>query len=99
MSAFLVATYDVLDPEALTAYREVALPILCGSGRGRLLSATDQTRHLSDESSGGTHTVIIEFASVEVAERIYHAPAYQQVLPLRQQATRTRVEMIVCALA
>jgi uncharacterized protein (DUF1330 family) len=97
VSAFLVATYDVLNSEALGAYREAAIPLLCGPGRGRLLVATDRTRHLPG-SCGGTHTVIIGFERVEQAERIYHDPEYQKLLALRMKATQPRAEMIVCSL-
>jgi len=97
MAAFLVLTYDVTDPQLLLAYREAATPILLGPSGGKLVASTDQTVHLPEATSSGTHTVIVQFESVERARAVYESAEYQALVEQRLAATLPTIAMIVPA--
>ncbi len=98
MPALLILNYDVHDRDLLRAYRERATPVLMVEGT-RLIASTNATVHLDEAPAGGTHTVILEFADVEEAQRRYLAQDYQDVVGDRWAATTPRSAMVVETLA
>ena len=95
MSALLIINYNVTDPDALVGYRDAAGPILVGPNRGTHRVVTDQTVDLGEGSGVGTTTVVLEFASVEVAKQIFDSAEYQAVVGDRLSATEPIHAMIV----
>ena len=98
MPALLILNYDVHDRDALRDYREQATPVLM-VGDTRLVASTNDTVHLDEAPGGGTHTVILEFADVAEARRIYQSEAYQAVIGGRLAASTPRSAMIVPTLS
>jgi len=95
MPALMIINYTPGDPEALGAYRDAAAPILIGPELGTLKVVTDDTVDLGEGNGVGTTTVILEFATVEAAKRIYDSAEYQAVLGGRLAVTEPVHAMIV----
>lgn len=88
MTAYVVVEVEIRDAEAFTAYRKLGLPTIAQHG-GRVLARSDDAVPLE----GGWHPpriVIIEFTSVEAAQRWHASPEYQAAMRLRLAAGRTR---------
>ena len=84
MSAFLVASYTITDPEGYAPYPEAVAPTLEPFG-GELVLADFE----SEAIEGQPHPVmiIVKFPSKQAAHDWYASPAYQAVLPLRRNHT------------
>ncbi|HDH03497.1 MAG TPA: DUF1330 domain-containing protein [Actinobacteria bacterium] len=95
MSALLIINYNVTDPDALVGYRDAAVEILVGPDRGTLRVVTHETIDLGEGDGAGTTTVILEFASVEVAREIFDSPEYQAIIGDRLAATEPKHAYIV----
>jgi len=95
MAAFLVINYDVTDAEALDVYRQKAIPVLAGPGRGAPRVIADETIDLGEGNGVGTDTVILEFPSVQAAQEAFDSDAYQNIVEDRLGATVPRFAMIV----
>lgn len=86
MSAYLVAMIEVEDPEAYKAYAARAPETVARYG-GRYV-VRGATPEVKEGDWQVERLVILEFADVEAANRFYHSPEYQEILPLRQGASR-----------
>ena len=76
--AYWITCYrEVLDPQKLAAYAQLAAPALKAGG-GRFLARGTATRAF--ESGQLERTVLIEFDSVEQAVAAHDSPAYQEAL-------------------
>ncbi|WP_104169035.1 DUF1330 domain-containing protein [Arthrobacter sp. SX1312] len=93
--AFLILSYNVTDSIQLSAYREAATPVLLGPNSGKLITSTDETIHLPEATSSGTHTVILEFESVDRARAVYDSAEYQALVRQRLAASNPTIAMIV----
>lgn len=86
MPGYLVFDIEITDEAAWQHYREVAGPIMAASG-GRFVLSSDRIESLE----GGwlpASISVVEFPSAEDARRFYHSEEYQQVVALRQLASR-----------
>ncbi len=92
MSAYLVAVVEVTDPEAYKKYAARAPETISQYG-GRYLVRGAQP----DVQEGEwplDRLVVLEFPDVEAARRFYHSPEYQEIVPLRQAASKGAVAIL-----
>lgn len=80
MSAFLVACYDITNPEGYEPYPAAVAPTLVPFG-GELIAADFESERVEGEPR--SVTVIVKFPSKDMARQWYASEAYQKVLPLR----------------
>lgn len=92
MSAYVVAMIEVNDLEGYKAYAARAPEAVSRYG-GRYL-----VRGASPEVKEGPwevqRLVILEFPDVEAANRFYHSLEYQEIVPLRQAASKGAVAVL-----
>jgi uncharacterized protein (DUF1330 family) len=84
MAAYLLAQLTVHDPEGFQLYRD-KVPALIAQHGGRYLVRGGEITPL-EEDPPASRLVIIEFPDREAAKAFYHAPDYQEILPLRLNA-------------
>lgn len=84
MSAYVIASIDVTDPETYRGYSELA-PATIEKHGGRYLARGGETATLEGEENT-TRKVIIEFDSVEAAKTWYDSPEYQEARSRREGA-------------
>lgn len=80
MTAYLIANYDVSDPDAYNGYVAAVVPIIAAHG-GEILVAGPGSRAI--EGRPGAVTVVLKFPSMEALEGWYDSPEYQQIIRLR----------------
>src|SRR5215471_14229071 len=91
MPAYVIAEVEVTDPATFQDYVARAVPTLAAYN-GRLI--------VRGKARGkeGTHPVgdivIVEFDSLDEAERWYHSPGYSETIPLRQRSANTRLFVV-----
>jgi uncharacterized protein (DUF1330 family) len=88
MSAYLIAEVEITDPATFQDYVAKAGPSVAAHN-GRLL-VNGKAR-----AKEGTHpvgnVVVIEFPSMDAAERWYGSPAYKDAIPRSQRSANSRV--------
>ena len=84
MSAYLIAQYTIHDPETYAKYPPAVGPTLAQYG-GKVLVAGPDSEVL--EGSPLPQTVVIEFESVEAAQRWHDSPEYGEIKHLRTSAS------------
>ena len=89
MSAYVIAHIDVSDTETFEAYRE-KVPAVIEKFGGRYLVRGGAVHELEGQWTI-PRLVIIAFDSLDAAQRFYHSPDYQEILPLRLQAAEGTV--------
>ncbi len=78
--AYVVATYNITNPEAFEAYTPAVMPTLAGRDAEVLVA----DRHTEGkEGDPLSVTIVIRFPSKEAANDWYHSPEYQAVIHLR----------------
>lgn len=84
MTAYLVASYTITNPEGYAAYPAAVAPTLQAHG-GELIVGDFQSHVLE----GAPHpvTVIVKFPSKEAALRWYQSPEYLAIVSLRTENT------------
>lgn len=92
MPAYVVAEVEVTDPEAYKLYADQARVISQSCG-GTYLARGGRTETLEGEPPR-SRVVVIAFDSVEKARAFYHGRAYQEIVPLRQAASRGRLFVV-----
>ncbi len=80
MSAYLVANFEITNPEGYKAYVPGVLPTLEAHG-AEILVAEYESEPL--EGNPGSATVVIKFDSKEAIKAWYDSPEYQKVIRLR----------------
>jgi uncharacterized protein (DUF1330 family) len=81
--AYVVARITVTDPEAYAEYVKAATEAIRKYG-GRPLARGGA--HLALEGEARPRNVILEFESLDQAERYYRSPEYQAAIKLRENA-------------
>jgi uncharacterized protein (DUF1330 family) len=81
--AYLVANYDIVDPDAYRSYQKQSRPILAGGAKVLVLDTTSVTK----EGDAGAQTVVIEYPTKEAALGAYESDEYQAVVGIRLGAT------------
>jgi len=89
MPAYLIAEIDVTDPVAYEGYRKL-VPAAVAAYQGKFL-----VRGGTVESKEGgwspARLVIIEFPTLNAAQRFYDSPEYAPALAIRLKASRGRL--------
>jgi uncharacterized protein (DUF1330 family) len=84
MSAYLIARVNVTNPDAYESYKKLAAKAIEQYG-GRYMARGGRTVTLEgDEESA--RVVIVEFSSVEQAEKFYRSPEYTKAIEARSGA-------------
>lgn len=91
MPAYLVANYDVTDPDRYREYQKGAAPLMAGGGK--LLVLDTDSEKLEGEC--GQQTVVIEYPTKEAALTAYRSEDYQAVIGIRLEATANGRAVIV----
>jgi uncharacterized protein (DUF1330 family) len=71
MPAYLIANYDVIDPDTYRNYQMQSMPIMAG---GKLLVLDGAS--VCKEGTPGAQTVVIEYSSKEAALAAYESDGY-----------------------
>ena len=83
MPAYLIANYDVVDPDKYKEYQRGAAPIMAGGGKLLVLDPASVIK----EGDAGAQTVVIEYPTMEAARAAYESDDYQAVVGIRLGAT------------
>ena len=81
----------VSDPARLAAYTAAATPAIVGAG-GRILARGTAFR--TYEGGANERTVLVEFASVQLAVAAYESPRYQEAAKLLRGAVDREVRIL-----
>lgn len=92
MPAYLIAEIQLHDPETYARYRSRTPEIVARYG-GRFLVRGGEAEMLEGEAPPG-RIVVIEFADRAAARGFYDSPEYQEIMPLRQRASRGRLVLV-----
>jgi uncharacterized protein (DUF1330 family) len=84
MSAYLIFSYTIRDPDAYQQYPVAAMPSI-GAHQAEVLVADYQSD--SVEGDPGRVTVVLRFESKEAARAWYESAEYQAAKPLRTKST------------
>ena len=84
-------TVAITDPQMLAEYVRRVPPIFAKYGVKPLVMAVDSAGYETIEGTWQSQgLIILEFEDREHFERWYNSPEYQEILPLRIQATSSR---------
>ena len=92
MSAYVVAEVEVTDPAVYEEYRKL-VPATIAKYGGKYLVRGGAV----DVKEGGwqpKRLVVLEFASMDQANKWYHSPEYAPALALRTKAARSKVLLV-----
>jgi uncharacterized protein (DUF1330 family) len=92
MPAYVIFDETVIDPAGIQEYIKQAPPILEKYG-GKLLTAGGSIQTLEGDWNPKM-LVILEFESVEQAERWYYSEEFTAVKALRQKASNTQLILV-----
>ncbi len=92
MTAYIIAQIEVKDPEAYSRYTARTPDVIASFGGRFVVRGGDP--EVLEGSLPGSRIVVIAFDDRATAQRFYHSPAYQEILPLRLAAS-TGVSCIV----
>ena len=93
MSAYVIVSVEVADPEAYAAYSREVPGTLAPYG-GRFVVRGGAFEALEGAWPSG-RIVVLEFPSVDDARAWHASPAYQAILPIRQKHVRTDFLVVV----
>ena len=92
MSAYVIGEIDVTDPAAYEDYRKQVLAVVTKYG-GKFLVRGGKV----DSKEGGwapKRIVVLEFPSMEQAQKWYASPEYAPLIKLRQKAAKGRLIIV-----
>ena len=92
MSAYVIGEIDVTDPAAYEDYRKQVLAVVTKYG-GKFLVRGGKV----DSKEGGwapKRIVVLEFPSMEQAQKWYHSADYAPLIKLRQKASKGRLILV-----
>jgi len=91
MSTYIIATYDVTDPEGFEAYTPGVIPTLMAHSAEVLVA-----EHDSDALEGQPpkSTIVLKFADREAAMAWYNSDEYQAVIDLRRDNSEGSVVIV-----
>ena len=92
MSAYVIAEIEVTEPATYEEYRKQVLPVVTKYG-GRFLVRGGNVK----TKEGGwqpKRIVVLEFPSMDQAEKFYSSPEYAPLIKLRQKASTGRLILV-----
>jgi uncharacterized protein (DUF1330 family) len=84
VAGYLIANYNITNPEAYQGYLAVVAPTIVAHG-GEILVAGDGSETL--EGNAGAITVVLKFPSKKALHSWYDSPEYQEIIHLRTDNT------------
>ena len=84
MAGYLIANYNITNPEGYQSYIAVVGPTIVAHG-GEILLAGDGSEAV--EGNPGTITVVLTFPSREALRGWYDSPEYQEIIHRRTDNT------------
>jgi uncharacterized protein (DUF1330 family) len=92
LPGYLIANLEVRDPARFEEYRQKVVPLIEKFG-GRYLVRGGNVRRL--EGDFPIHRlVVLEFPSVEAAQRFYESAEYEPLMKMRLASTRSEVVLV-----
>jgi uncharacterized protein (DUF1330 family) len=89
---YLIANLDITNPAGFEEYRTKVTPLIAKFG-GRYLVRGGDVKTL--EGNLPIHRlVVLEFPSVEAAQRFYDSPEYQPLLKIRLASTKSDLVLV-----
>lgn len=88
MAAYIIVSYDVVDPQKYADYVPGVIPLLMKHG-AEVLVADYEAKSLEGEASGVQ--VVLKFASEEAAMNWYDDPDYTPIKKIRLDSTANTV--------
>lgn len=92
MPAYVIAEVEVTDPVAYKLYADRAPGVTLPAG-GKYLARGGHVEALEGEAPR-SRVVVIEFEDVEKARAFYYGKGYQELIPLRQAASKGRLFLV-----
>ena len=89
---YLVGSVAVTDPEAFREYQQ-KVPAVVAKYGGTYLVRAGVLRPLEGDL-GLERMVVVEFESLDTAQRFYDSAEYAPLLKLRKETTRSRVALV-----
>lgn len=92
MSAYVIGDIEVTDPAGYEEYRKQVLAVVTKYG-GKFLVRGGKV----DVKEGGwapKRVVVLEFPSMEQAQKWYHSPEYAPLIKLRQKASKGKLILL-----
>jgi uncharacterized protein (DUF1330 family) len=92
MSAYVIAEIEVTEPATYEEYRKQVLPVV-NKYAGKFLVRGGNVK----SKEGGwqpKRIVVLEFPSMEQAEKFYGSPEYAPLIKLRQKASKGRLIIV-----
>ncbi len=80
MAAYLIANYNITNPEGYKAYPPAVLPTLAACDAKMIIGDFDTE---VVEGTAGRVSIVVEFASKEALREWYESEAYQSIAHLR----------------
>jgi uncharacterized protein (DUF1330 family) len=87
MPGYLIANLEITDPAGFEQYRAKVSPLIAQFG-GRYLVRGGEVRTL-EGNLPIRRLVVLEFPSVEAAQRFYDSPEYQPLRKIRLASTKS----------
>jgi uncharacterized protein (DUF1330 family) len=92
MAGYLIANLDITDPAKFAEYREKVVPVIEKFG-GRYLVRGGEVRRV--EGNLPLHRlVVLEFPTLDAAQRFYDSAEYQPLIKLRLASTRSDLVLV-----
>jgi uncharacterized protein (DUF1330 family) len=88
MTAYVIYEAHVSDADRFERYKAAAAPTVAAAG-GRYVTRGGQTT--SFEGAPPARVVVLEFPTLEAAERWYHSEEYQRATELRAEGCTARM--------
>ena len=92
MAAYVIAEIEITDPATYEDYRKQVLAVVTKYG-GRFIARGGRTETLEGGPSA-KRVVLLEFPSLEQAQKWYGSPEYAPLIALRQRASRGRLILV-----
>jgi uncharacterized protein (DUF1330 family) len=92
MAGYLIANIEVKDPVKFEEYRQKVVPVIKKFG-GRYLVRGGDVRRL-EGNLPLKRVVVLEFPTVEAAQRFYDSAEYRPILDLRMASTQSDVMVV-----
>jgi uncharacterized protein (DUF1330 family) len=92
MPAYILARIRVTDPQRFEQYR-AAVPAVIAQYGGRYIVRGGEVTAL-EGTPEGRRLVVIEFPTLEAAQRFWHSSEYAQAKQLREEAAQAEVVLV-----
>ena len=92
MPAYLIANVEVHDPAAFAEYGRQVTPLVASFG-GRYLVRGGET-HVKEGELGRKRLVVVEFPTMDAAQRFYDSPEYAPLLRQRLDSTASELALV-----